>query len=146
MGRQVALAPFLLKPTSKTTPPMSADPNTPLFEISDGDNITYEDDPAIIQVRENLVVAECIQPEKAEQRRLEREEWRVRVEVERLKGQIEEVERAWRELEETELRRLAQEKDRLEEEKWVEEQCGAQLCGAEEGGIGGTIASQSWPE
>ena len=60
---------------------MSADPNTPLFEISDGDDATYEDDPAVIQARANLMVAEHVQQEKAEQKRLEREElsgWRWR--------------------------------------------------------------------
>ena len=96
---------------------MSANPNTPLFEISDGDNIVYEDNPAIIQVRANLVAAEHIQQEKTEQRRLEREEQRVEAEAERLKGEIEEVERMQRELKEVELRRLAQKKERLEEEK-----------------------------
>ena len=55
---------------------MSADHNTPLFEISNGDDMTYEDDPAIIQARANLVVVEHVQQEKAEQKRLEREEWR----------------------------------------------------------------------
>ena len=66
-------------------------------------------------------------------------------EAERLKGEIKEVERAQRELKEVELRRLAKEKERLEE-KQIEEQCRVQLCRAEEGGIGGTITSQSWPE
>ena len=65
---------------------MSTDPNTPLFEISNGDDVTYEDDPAVIQARENLTVAECIQQEKAEQKGLEREERRVWEEVEKLKG------------------------------------------------------------
>ena len=90
---------------------MSADPNTPLFEISNGDNATYKDNPTIIQVRENLAVAEHVQQEKAEQLRLEREEWRAWAEAERLKGEIKEVERRQRELEEVELRRLAQERD-----------------------------------
>ena len=48
-----------------------------------------------------------MQQEKVEQRRLEREQWQVEAEVERLRGEIEEVERKWRELEEAELRRLA---------------------------------------
>ena len=62
MGGQVTLAPFLLKkkPMSKTTPPMSADPNTPLFEFSDGDDIMYEDDPAMTQVKANLMAVECM--------------------------------------------------------------------------------------
>ena len=126
---------------------MSANHNTLLFKISDGDDVTYEDDSAIIQARANLVVVECVQQEKAEQKQLEREEQRARVEVEKLKGEIEEAEKRRRELEEAEVRRLAQEKDCLEKE--VEEQCGVQLRGAEraeEGGIGGAVASQSWPE
>ena len=125
---------------------MSANPTTPLFVITDGDDIEYKDDPAVIQARANLAVLECVQQEKAEQRRLEREEWRVQAEVEKLKGEIEEAERRQRELEEVELRRLAKERDGLEVEKWVEEQHGVQLCRVEEGGIGGTVTSQSWPE
>ena len=101
----------------------------------------YKDDPAIIQARANLAAVECIQQERAEQKRLEREERRVRAEAEKLKGEIEEAEKRRRELEEVEVRRLAQEKDRLEVEKKVEEQCGVQLCGAEEGGIGSTVVS-----
>ena len=101
----------------------------------------YEDDPTDIQVRANLVAAECIKQEKAKQRRLEREEQRASAEAERLKGEIEEAERAQRELKEAELRRLAQEKERLEEEKQVKEQCRVQLHGVEEGGIGGAITS-----
>ena len=123
---------------------MSADHNTPLFEISDGDDAMYEDDPAISQARANLAAAERIQQEKAEQKWLEREERRVQAEVEKLKGEIEEAEKRRRELEEAEVWRLAQEKDCLEKE--VEEQRGAQLCGAEEGGIGSAVASRSWPE
>ena len=118
---------------------MSTDPNVPLFEISDGDDAMYEDNPAVIQARANLAAAECVQQEKAEQKRLEREEWRVRVEAEKLKGEVKEVEKSRRELEEAEMRRLSQEKDHLEKE--VEEQCGVQLRGAEEGGIVSTIAS-----
>ena len=118
---------------------MSTDHNTPLFEISDRDDATYEDNPAIIQARANLTAAEHVQQEKAEQKWLEREERRVRAEVEKLKGEIEEAEKRRRELKEVEMRRLAQEKDRLEKE--VEEQHGAQLHGAEEGGIVGAITS-----
>ena len=40
---------------------MSTDLNTPLFEISDGDNVEYEDDPAMTQVKVSLVVAEYVQ-------------------------------------------------------------------------------------
>ena len=114
--------------------------------ISDGDDVEYEDDPAITQVKANLVAVECIQQEKAKQRRLEREEWKLQAEVERLMWEIEEVERKRRELEEVEVRRLAQEKDCLEVEKRIEEQCRAQLHGVEKGSIGGAVASQSWPE
>ena len=39
---------------------MSADPNTPLFEFSDGDDIMYEDDPAMTQVKANLMAVECM--------------------------------------------------------------------------------------
>ena len=46
--------------SKKNTLLMSADSNTLLFEISDGDNATYEDDPAVIQARENLAVAEHV--------------------------------------------------------------------------------------
>ena len=55
---------------------MSANPNTPLFKISNGDDVTYKDDPAVIQARENLMAVEHVQQEKAEQKRLEREERR----------------------------------------------------------------------
>ena len=102
---------------------MSTDHNTPLFEISDGDDVTYKDDPAVIQAKANLVAVERVQQEKAEQKWLEREERRVRVEVEKLKGEIEEVEKRRRELEEAEMRRLAQEKDRLEKEVIPEKNC-----------------------
>ena len=140
IGGQVALAPPTPKNLSQTrTLPMSADHNTPLFKISDGDDATYKDDPAIIQARANLMVVERVQQEKAEQKRLEREEQRVWVEAEKLKGEIEEAEKRRRELEEVEMRRLAQEKDYLEKE--VEEQCGVQLHGVEEGGVVGAIAS-----
>ena len=110
---------------------MSADQNTSLFVLSDNDNDEYEDDPAIMQVKANLVVVERIQQEKVEQRRLEREEWKVRVEVEHLTREIEEAGRKRRELEEAELERLTQEKERLEEEKRVEQQHTATLCGSE---------------
>ena len=147
IGRQVALALLLPKNLSQQQPLlMSADHNTPLFEISDGDDAMYEDDPAIIQARANLAAAEHVQQERAEQKRLEREEQRAQAEAERLKGEIEEVEKRRRELEEVEVRRLAQEKDRLEVEKQIEEQHGVQLRRAEEGSVGGTIASQSWPK
>ena len=84
----------------------SADPNTPLFEISDGDDVICEDNPAVTQAKANLAVAERIQQERAEQRRLEREEQKVQAEAERLKREIEEAERKQRELEEVELEGL----------------------------------------
>ena len=125
--------PLPKKPKSKKTrtPPMSADPNTLLFVLSDDDDVEYEDNPAVTQAKANLAVAERIQQEKAEQRRLEREEWKVWVEVEHLTREIEEAERKWRELEEAELERLTQERERLEEEKQVEQQCMATLRGSE---------------
>ena len=110
---------------------MSTDPNTPLFVISDEDDVEYEDDPAVTQVKANLAAVECIQQEKAEQRRLEREEQKAWVEVECLTKEIEEAERKWRELEEVELERLMWEKEKLEEEKRVEQRCAAALCGSE---------------
>ena len=53
---------------------MSTDPATPLFVVSDGDDVEYEDDPTVTQAKANLAAVECIQQEKAEQRRLERED------------------------------------------------------------------------
>ena len=91
----------------------------------------YKDDPAVTQAKVNLMAAECMQQERAEQRRLEREEQKVWVEVERLKREIEEAERKWRELEEAELERLTREKEILEEEKWVKQQRAVALRGAE---------------
>ena len=61
---------------------MSADPNTPLFVISDRDNVKYEDDPTVTQAKVNLMAAECVQQERIEQRRLERAEWKVWAEAE----------------------------------------------------------------
>ena len=77
------------------------------------------------------MVAERVQQERAEQRRLEREEWKAQVEVERLTQEIEEVERNQRELKEVELERLTQEKEQLEEEKRVEQQRIVTLHGSE---------------
>ena len=85
MGGQVTLVPLFDPKTlsQQNFTAMSADPNTPLFVISDGDDIEYEDDLAVTQVKVNLVVvAECLQQEKAEQRRLERVEWKVWAEAE----------------------------------------------------------------
>ena len=82
---------------------MSTNPNTLLFVLSDNDNDEYEDDPAVTQAKANLAAVEHIQQEKAEQMRLEREEWKVWVEAERLMQEIEEVERQLRELGEAEV-------------------------------------------
>ena len=95
--------------------------------ISDGDDVEYEDDPAVAQAKVNLMVVERIQQEKAEQRRLEREEWKAWAEVERLRWEIEEVEREWRELEEAEVERLTWEKEKLEEENRAEQRHAAAL-------------------
>ena len=99
--------------------------------LSEDDDVEYEDDPAIMQAKANLAVAEHIQQEKVEQRRLEREERKVWAEVERLTREIEEVERKRKQLEEVELERLTQEKERLEEEKRAEQQHAATLHGSE---------------
>ena len=48
------------------------------------------------------MAVEHVQQEKAEQRRLERDKQRAWEEVEKLRGEIKEVERRWRELEEAE--------------------------------------------
>ena len=63
-----------LPKSSRNITAMSIDPNTPLFVISDRDDVKYEDDPAMTQAKANLVVMERMQQERAEQRRLEREE------------------------------------------------------------------------
>ena len=99
---------------------MSTNHNMPLFKISNGNEIEYEDNPAIAQVKANLVVAEWIQQERAEQRRLEREEWKAWVEAERLRWEFKEAEREWREIEEVEVERLTREKEKLEEENRAE--------------------------
>ena len=101
---------------------MSTNPNTPLFTLSNDDDVEYEDDPAITQAKANLTAAEHIQQERAEQKRLEREELKARAEAERLMWEIEEAKRQQRELEEAEVERLTQEKEKLEEEKWAEQQ------------------------
>ena len=122
IGRQVALVPLLPKKTEvKSSPLMSTDPNTPLFVISDEDDIEYDDDPAIAQAKANLVAAEQIQQERAKQRRLEREEQKAWAEADRLRQEIEEVERERKELEEAEVERLTQEKEKLEEENRAEQ-------------------------
>ena len=63
------MRPYSKRKVQTRTPPMSADPNTPLFVLSDDDNDKYEDDPAVTQAKVNLAAAERIQQEKAEQRR-----------------------------------------------------------------------------
>ena len=131
-GGQVTLAPLLPKTQVQTcTPPMSADPITPLFVLSDDDDVEYKDDPAVTQAKVNLAVAERIQQERAEQKRLEREERKARAEAERLMQEIEEAERQRRELEEAEIERLTQEKEKLEEEKQAEQRRAATLRGSE---------------
>ena len=76
-------------------------------------------------------MVEWIQQERAEQRRLEREEWKAWVEVERLRWEIEEPEREWRELKEAEVERLTREKEKLEEENRAEQWHTAALHGSE---------------
>ena len=100
---------------------MSTDSIIPLFEISDNDDLSYEDDPVITQAKANLAAAERVQQERGEQRRLEREEWKAWAEVERLMWEIEEAELEW----------LTLEKERLEEETHTEQQHVAVLCGSE---------------
>ena len=125
------LHPYSQNPKSKQgTSLMSADHNMPLFEISDGDEIEYEDNPAIAQAKANLAAVERIQQERAEQRRLEREERKAWAEVERLRREIEEAEREQREIEEAEVERLTREKEKLEEENRVEQWCTAALRGS----------------
>ena len=58
IGGQVALA--LLFPKNQHTC-MSADPNTPLFVLSNGDNVEYKEDPTVAQAKANLAAAERIQ-------------------------------------------------------------------------------------
>ena len=60
IGGQVTLAPLLPNALSQKTPLMSADHNTPLIKISDGEDIKYKDDPAITQAEANLVAVEHI--------------------------------------------------------------------------------------
>ena len=104
-----------------------------MFVISDKDDVEYEDDPAIIQAKANLAAAEHIQQEKAEQRRLEKEQQKAQAEVECLTKEIEEAEKKQRELEEVEAERLMWEKERLEEENRVEQWRPAALRGSERG-------------
>ena len=116
------LHPYSQNPKSKQcTLLMSADCNTPLFKISNGDEIEYEDDPAVAQAKANLAAVEQIQKERAKQRRLEREEQKARAEAERLRWEIEEAEREQREIKEAEVERLTREKEKLEEENRVEQ-------------------------
>ena len=101
-----------------------------MFVISNGDNVKYEDNPAIAQAKANLAAVEQIQQERAKQRRLEREEWKVQAEVERLRREIKEVEREQKELEEMKVERLTREKEKLEENR-AEQRRAAALCGSE---------------
>ena len=110
---------------------MSADLNAPLFMISDGDDVEYDDDPAVAQVKANLMAVERIQQERAKQRRLEREERKVQAEADRLRWEIKEAERERKELEEAEVERLTWEKEKLEEENRAGQWCAAALHGSE---------------
>ena len=67
IGGQVALVPLLPKNPSQKQHSllMSADHNMPLFEISDSNEIEYEDNPAIAQAKANLTAVEQIQQERA---------------------------------------------------------------------------------
>ena len=114
------MRPYSQKTEVKSSPLMSADPNAPLFMISDGDDIEYDNDPAVAQAKANLAVAEQIQWERAKQRRLEREERKAWAEVDRLRWEIEEAEREQKELEEAEVERLTWEKEKLEEQNRAE--------------------------
>ena len=51
---------------------MSADEDMPLFILDDEDNLSHEEDPAVILVRESLAMVERLQQERVEQGRLER--------------------------------------------------------------------------
>ena len=100
---------------------MSANEPKALFML-DNNNNNYKEDPAVIRVRENLALAEKVQQEWVEQRRLERAQFQVEYEAERLRRKVEEAEKEQRELEEVELKRLEGVKKQLEEEKRVEQQ------------------------
>ena len=73
---------------------MSANEPEALFILDDEDK-DFEEDPTMRQVRANLVTAERVQQQQAEQRRLER----VQCQVEKLQREVEEVrgcKRSWR--------------------------------------------------
>ena len=73
---------------------MSANEPEALFILDDEDK-DFEEDPTMRQVRANLVTAERVQQQRAEQRRLER----VQCQVEKLQREVEEVrgcKRSWR--------------------------------------------------
>ena len=84
---------------------MSANELEALFMLDNDDN-NYEEDPAIIRARENLVLVEKVQQEWVEQKRLERAQLQAEDEAERLWKKVEEVEKEWRELGEAEVKRL----------------------------------------
>ena len=71
---------------------MSADKPKALFILEDEDN-DFEEDPTVIQVRVNLAMAERVQQQWVEQRRLKRAQRQVEAEVEKLWREVEEAER-----------------------------------------------------
>ena len=108
---------------------MSANKNKPLFVINDDDDNNYSEDPTVIRAQENLALAEKVQWEQVKQQQIERAQHWVEIEVEKLQRKIEEAEKEWKRLEETELKRLEGVKRQLEEEKRVEQQHAAALQG-----------------
>ena len=109
---------------------MSANKPKALFMLDDNDDDNYKEDPAVIRARKNLVLAEKVQQEWVEQKRLERAQLWVEAEAERLQKKVKEAEKEQRELEEVELKRLEGVKQQLEEVKRVE-QCAVELQGSE---------------
>ena len=89
---------------------MSANEPKALFILNNNNNnnnnnnSNYEEDPTVIRARENLALAEKVQQEWLEQKRLERAQLQAEVEAERLWRKVEEVEKEWRGLEEVELK------------------------------------------
>ena len=47
---------------------MSANGHTPLFALDNEDKLIHEEDPTVILARKNLITAEQVQQEHAEQR------------------------------------------------------------------------------
>ena len=63
---------------------MSANETKALFVLDDDNDDNYKEDPAVIRAQENLALAEKVQQEWVEQRRLERAQLQVEAEAERL--------------------------------------------------------------